>query len=192
MGFTKALETTPESDLPANQTEDDVLTGSDDATKKKMAAVKRNDTAMANLTLAFTTDELIGLILPSQTAEWPEGLASEFVKESIKKHKPDDIMSLVDEKVALNKIRMSSNEEPKQLFKRIKAVEVRYNAKTKKLSEANKIAVVLSQAPAICKSVITAEQRLKCGLGIDSTMQDLREVMNEHYRLINGEDNDNM
>ena len=33
VGFTKALETTPESGLPANQTEADALTCSDDATK---------------------------------------------------------------------------------------------------------------------------------------------------------------
>jgi len=190
-GFIKALETTPENDLPGNQIEADALTGNDDDTKKKLAAVKRNDAAMANLTLAFTSDELIALILTSQTSDWPEGLASEVVKELIKKYKPDDIMSLVDEKVALNKIRMSSNEEPKQLFERIKAVEVQYNTKTKKISEPDKIAVVLSQAPSMYKSVITAEQRLKRGLGIDVTMQDLREVMDEHYRLISGENEDN-
>ena len=79
---------------------------------------------MVNLTLTFTSDELIRLILISQTADWPKGLVSEVIKELIKKYKPDNIMSLVDEKVALNKIRMSSYEEPKQLFERIKAVEV--------------------------------------------------------------------
>ena len=66
---------------------------------------------MANLTLAFTTDDIISMMLTSQTSEWPEGLACNVVKELMRKHKPDDVMSLVDEKVDLNKIRMTSNDE---------------------------------------------------------------------------------
>jgi len=159
--FTKALGTEPEPDLPASQAEAEALTGSSEETKKKLAAVDRNDDAMANLTLAFTTDELISMILASQTAEWPEGLACNVIKELIKKYKPDDVMSLVDEKVALNKIRMSSSDEPSVLFDQITAVEVRYNTKTKKISEAEKIAVVLSQAPKMYQSVLTSEQRIK-------------------------------
>ena len=82
----------------------------------------------------------------SQNDDWPEGLASKVVKQLEERYKPEDIMSLVDEKIALNKIRMGQNEDPKKLFEKIKAVETRFNTKTKKISEAKKIAVVLSQA----------------------------------------------
>ena len=188
--FTKALGTTPEPDLPTSQAEADALTGNSTETKNKLAAVDRNDDAMANLTLAFTTNEMISMILTAQTAEWPEGLACNVVAEMMKKFKPDDVMSLVDEKVALNKIRMSSTDEPKLLFDQIKAVEVQYNTKTKKIAEADKIAVVLSQAPKIYQSVITSEQRMKRALNIDVTLSDLKEVMEQHYRLLSSEDHE--
>ena len=63
----------------------------------------------------------------------------------MKKYKPDIIISLVDKKVALNKMCMNSNEDPKKLFERIKAVKVRCNTKIKKISKADKITIVLSQ-----------------------------------------------
>jgi len=145
-GFIKAIGNTPEPDLPTNQEEVDLLVGNDNATKVKLAAIHRNDMAIASLTLAFTSDELINMIMLSQNDDWPEGLASKVVKQLEERYKPEDIMSLVDEKISLNKIRMGQNEDPKKLFEKIKAVETRFNTKTKKISEAKKIAVVLSQA----------------------------------------------
>ena len=93
-------------------------------------------------------------------------------------------MSLIDEKVALAKIRMNNADEPKVLFNQIKVVEVRCDTKTKNISELDKMAVVLSQAPASYMSVITAETRMRRGLGIDIAMQDLQEVIDEHHRLL--------
>lgn len=156
-GFSAAISTDPEVDLPANQAEVNSLTGSDEDTKRKLAAVSRNDTAMANLTLAFTSDELLRMILSAQTSEWPDGRACDVIKDLTKKYKPEDIMSLVDEKVELAKIRMSSDEEPKKLFDRIIAVETRFNTKTRQIAEAEKIAVVLSQAPKQYQGVLTSE-----------------------------------
>ena len=98
--FTKVLGTEPETDLPANRIQADELVGSGEETKKKHAAVTRNDASMANLSLVFTTDELIGMTLTSQTIEWHEGLSFSVAKELIKKYKPDDVMILADEKVA--------------------------------------------------------------------------------------------
>ena len=122
-GFIKALEEIPDPDLLSNQAEVEALTGTDDDTKSKRAAVKRNDLAIASLILVFSTDELVAMILQAQLADWLEGLASEVVKQLKEKYKPEHIMSLVNEKVELNKIRMSPSENPKLLFDRIKSVE---------------------------------------------------------------------
>ena len=43
-------------------------------------------------------------------------------------------MTLVDERIELNKIKMKKREDPKKLFERIKAVETRFNAKMRKIS----------------------------------------------------------
>ena len=90
--------------------------------------------------------------MQSQTSEWPDGLASNVVKLLLEKCKPDGIMSLVDDKMALNKIRMGENENPTTLFDRVKAVETRFNSKTNKIKEEELIAVVLSQAPKACRA----------------------------------------
>ena len=92
---------------------------------------------------------------------------------------------MVDEKIELNKIHMSPSENPKCLFDKIKSVETRFNTKMYKTKEEEKIAVVLSQAPLQCKSTLTNEQRIKKSLGFDVTMKDLREAMNQHFRLLN-------
>ena len=152
--------------------------GNDNATKVKLAAVHQNNMAIASLTLAFTSDELINMIMLSQNDDWPEGLASKVVKQLEERYKPEDIMSLVDEKIALNKIRMGQNEDPKKLFEKIKAVETRFNTKTKKISEAEKIAVVLSQAPLKYQAILTSEQQLHKSLGTEVKLSHLQEVMN--------------
>ena len=79
-GFIKALEEIPDPDLLSNQAEVEALTGMNNAIRSKRAAVKRNDSAIVSLILVFSTDELIAMILQAQSADQPEGLASEVVK----------------------------------------------------------------------------------------------------------------
>ena len=66
-------------------------------------------------------------------------------------------MSLVGENIALNKIRMGQNEDLVKLFDRIRAVETRFNTKSKKIKEDELIAVVLSQVPNACQAVLMSE-----------------------------------
>jgi len=58
-----------EPDLSTSQVDSEILVGTNAETKRKLAAVKRNDTVMANLTLVFATNELLNAILSIQTAE---------------------------------------------------------------------------------------------------------------------------
>ena len=90
----------------------------------KKAAADRNYLVIASLTLAFETDELTSIMLTAHSDECSEGLASEVIKKLKEKCKPDDIMSLVDEKMELKKVRMSPSENPKCLFDKIKFVEI--------------------------------------------------------------------
>ena len=50
-GFTKAIGTSPETDMQNDQNEVDGLAGTSTSDKKKIAAVRRNDDAMAIITL---------------------------------------------------------------------------------------------------------------------------------------------
>ena len=98
-------------------------------------------------------------------------------KGTAQKYKPDGIMSLVDEKIALNQIRMDSNEDTIKIFDRIKEVEHKFNTKIKK---EELIAIVLIQSPKEHRDALSSEQRMKKGLVIDATLKDLKEVMKEY------------
>ena len=124
--FLKAIGENPEPDLPNNQNEADNLTGNNNETKKKKAAVDCNNLAIASLTLAFETEDMIAIILSFQSVDQPEELASDVIKKLKDKFKFEDIMSLVDEKVELNKIKIKSIDDPKVLFDQITAVETRF------------------------------------------------------------------
>jgi hypothetical protein len=63
----------PDADMPLSEAE--LLDESIDADKKKIAAKKRNAVAMANLSMAFTSEGTMGLVYKAMTAEWPNGLA---------------------------------------------------------------------------------------------------------------------
>ena len=115
-GFSKAIETNPETDMPNSQSDVDGLAGDTAENKKKLAAVGRNDAAMASSTLALTTDELTSVVMSVQSDECPDVLACEVAKQSLETCEPEGIMSLVDENIALSKIRMGQNEDPAKTF----------------------------------------------------------------------------
>ena len=66
--------------MPESQESEEALDETNTDDKKKLKAVKRNNSAMANLTLAFSTNELINKIISAQNEECPEGLACIVVK----------------------------------------------------------------------------------------------------------------
>ena len=66
-------------------------------------------------------------------------------------------MSLVNEKVTLNKIYMGQNENHSKLFDRIKVVETYYNTKTKRIKEKESLVVIPSQALKKYQAVLTFE-----------------------------------
>ena len=131
-GFSTAIGIDPETDAPSSQNDVDGLAGDTTENKKKLVTVGRNDEAMASLTLAFTTDEITSIMMNAQSNEWPDGLVCEVVNQLLETRKPEGIMSLVDEKIALHKIKMGQNEDPVKLFDRIRAVETRFNTKSKR------------------------------------------------------------
>eukprot|EP00567_Pseudictyota_dubia_P000197 CAMPEP_0197464978 /NCGR_PEP_ID=MMETSP1175-20131217/64306_1 /TAXON_ID=1003142 /ORGANISM="Triceratium dubium, Strain CCMP147" /LENGTH=131 /DNA_ID=CAMNT_0043000981 /DNA_START=172 /DNA_END=567 /DNA_ORIENTATION=+ len=92
-GFSPALADGGETDLPNN--ESDVISESTSDGKKAAAAKKRNAIAMANLTLAFTTESAMNWVYKAMTSAWPTGLAHRVIKAMNDKFKPTDTMSRV-------------------------------------------------------------------------------------------------
>jgi hypothetical protein len=117
--FTQALKTGGETTMP---TSDDVTV--DATTHPQVAkAKKRNAIAMANLTMAFTSEMTMGLVHKAQTEEWPGGLAYLVVAALKAKYMPDDVITKVELRKMLAKVKMKKDNEPSILFKQLSAIE---------------------------------------------------------------------
>ena len=84
----------PEMDMPL--TEAEVLDEMKDENKKKIAAKNCNSVAMANLTMAFTSETTMGLVYKARTKDWPSGLAYLVIKGLFMKYRPIDMVTLVE------------------------------------------------------------------------------------------------
>jgi hypothetical protein len=190
--FVKAINRdAPDVEMPLNEAE--VLDESDITHKKEIAAKRRNAVAMANFSMAFTSEGTMGLILKAMTAERPSRLAALVIKGLFKKYQPQDTVTRVelsassnfffDLRQMLNKIEMKNNANPAVLFEQIASVENRYHTRTSKIPQEDLIALVLDKSTMDNKTVLTAEQRAK---GTSLKLDDLEEVMNQHWWQISG------
>ena len=182
--FAAALKESDDVDLPASDA--DVLDLTKDEGKRQDAARKRNNVAMANFTMAFTSEALMGLVFKAQSAEWPGGKASRVVKALMTKYMPKDRISRVELRQMLASVAMKDNDNPATLFEQISAIENKYNTATSKIEEEELIAVVMTAAPKAYVSVITTEQRIQ---GTRLKLEDLESAMSQQYRQTVGASN---
>ena len=77
-GFLAALQPGGEMDMPL--TERTIIDEMTKDGKKQAHAKKRNETAVANLTMLFTTDGTMAIIHKSKPRSWPNGLAHEITR----------------------------------------------------------------------------------------------------------------
>ena len=88
--FLQATKRMPDPDLPASKGA--AIDATTEDGKKQIAAKKANKVCMANLTMAFTSEKLLGLIYKSVTADWLEGLAHQVINTLFKKYMPQDLI----------------------------------------------------------------------------------------------------
>jgi hypothetical protein len=93
-GFLDALEEGSEKSTP--RTSKDVL--DEDTTKGKLviAGKKRNQTAMSNLRMAFTSEGSMSLIYKAKVNNWPMGLAHKDISKICQEYNPEDTMARVE------------------------------------------------------------------------------------------------
>jgi hypothetical protein len=78
--FLAALKAGRESSMPSSDSV--VINLTTGAGKMISAAKERNSLAMANLKMAFETENLFGLIYKTMSTDWPAGLAHEVVVQN--------------------------------------------------------------------------------------------------------------
>ena len=122
--FMQAIGESPEADLPiSNAASIDKTT---DEGKRQAGCKNRNNVAMANLTMAFGTQQLLGLIYKAQTTAWPGGLAHLVVQGLKKKYQPVDMVSMVEMRQAMNGVSMKKDDDPSTLFEQISGIDNRF------------------------------------------------------------------
>ena len=118
--------------------------------------------AMANLTMAFMTEATMGLVYKAMSNDWTGGLAHEVMAALLKKkYKLEDMISRVELRQKMSKVRMKKNDDPATLFEQLSAIENQYNTATQQIDDEDMIATVISVAPTKYKLIVLAEQRLK-------------------------------
>jgi hypothetical protein len=146
-------------------------------------AKKRNAIAMANLTVAFTSEMAMGLVYKAQTEEWPGGLAYLVVAALKAKYMPDDVITKVELRQMLGKVKMKKDDEPSILFEQLSTIENRFNKPGEQIPDDDLIVAVLTAAPKEYVSILTAEQRSK---GTALRLTDLESAMTQHWRQTTG------
>jgi hypothetical protein len=132
-----------------------------DADKKKIVAKRRNAVAMANLSMAFTSEGTKGLVYKAINAKWPNGLVHLMIRGLFKKYQPQDTVTLVELRWMLNKISMKKDANTATMFEQIASVKNRYNTVTRKIQEEGLIAIILDKSTMHYKAVLMAEHRAK-------------------------------
>jgi hypothetical protein len=179
--FAQALKIGGETDLPAS--DGTTIDQTTEPGKKQAAAKKRNEIALANFTMAFTSEGTISLVYKASTADWPDGLAHLVVVAMLNRYMPQDTVTRVELRQMLNKVSMKQNDDPRVIFEQISTIENRYTTGTQRIEKEDLIAVVLDAANKDYQAVLTCEQRVK---GVSVTLLDLETAMNQHYRQIKG------
>jgi hypothetical protein len=177
IGFADALEAGGEAVMPASYITP--LDGTKEDGILALAAKKRNQVAMANLTMAFQSEGSMSLIYESKTSAWPMGLAHKVISEMKQEYHPEDTMTRVELRHKLASIKMKKKTNPKTIFEQISAIKNRYNTSTRKIDNDDLIAVILDAAPYEYQAVLTAVQMM---YGNQLTVLHLKTAMNSHWR----------
>jgi len=178
-GFAASVGRTPDPNLPGS--EDEVIDESTDEGKLMAKARKKNAIAMANLTMAFTSESLLGMVYKAKDSGYPSGCAWKVVDALHRKYIPQDLVSKVELRQALSAVSMKRDEDPAKLFEALSAIENKYNTASFTISNEELIATVLEKAPKEYSTVLTCEQRAK---GTSLVMADLLEAMNQLWRTM--------
>jgi Reverse transcriptase (RNA-dependent DNA polymerase)/Zinc knuckle len=176
--FIGAIQQMGDANLPVEETVFDT-----DAAKKKKEeqALKENAYAFAYLTIAITSEKLLGVIEAAKTTTFPNGLAFMVMNALKKKYMPQDTITKVELRQELMRIKMSVKEDPATLFEQLAKVKAR--CASAKLDSEEMIAVIIEKAPQEYQQVLTIEQRIK---GAALTVDDLESAMTQHFRCVYG------
>ncbi len=148
LGLDDALNPDFEEELPTK--EKDTFNLTSDKGKNWANAVKKNNKAMMQFALSFTT-------AGRTNKDWPSGKAHEVMTQLVKEYKPDDTMAKMEMAKALSKLTLGKKKDPNNLLDAMSAIECRYKID---LTESKKKAQVFQIRGAQYSSIISTTQMI--------------------------------
>ena len=127
-----------------------------------------------------TLMQVVDAAIAKYATSFPDGLAFVVMDMLDEKFIPSDVMTKVEQRAELNKIKkMGKNEDPDDLFEKLAKVTTRFE-KSAPVSEEDKLAVILEKSHTEYSSVLSTTLKAK---GTACTSEDLHEAMRELYRI---------
>ena len=102
------------------------ITGTDDEKKEAKKSIAVNSSAVACLTVAFTTSQLIEYCTESQTDKYPGGIAKEIVKKLLNRYRPNDVVAGVEAELELANLRFKTGRHPDEYFTKLSVLRSQY------------------------------------------------------------------
>jgi hypothetical protein len=96
--------------------------------------------------MAFTSEMTMGLVCKAQTEEWPGRRTGAYlVVAALKaKYMTDDVITKIELRQMLGKVKMKKDDEPSILFKQLSAIENQCNKPGEQIPDDELIAAVLT------------------------------------------------
>ena len=163
---------------------DTVLDESNVGDKRMKLARDQNGLAVALYTTSFTNNQLVNMIYESCTEEYPGGRAW-VINEALKrKYAPTDMMTIVERKNDLSRIKMSPRDHPSTLFEALCGIKNKYKDSTAAaMTDQEMQAYVIEKAPACYLQSIT---NARVQSGDACTCDDLEKAMEMYWRTSQG------
>ena len=154
-GWTRALNQSFKSELPASEITSLVETDEED--KKKMMARTINAKVVNMIVLGQKSVAMINMIETTKNADWPSGLACDIWEEFRGRFAPDDDIAEMDMEDELAKVRISAKEDPWKVIDKIAAIQTKYS---KIIDEKRKLAIIIRAGKQHYAQVMTATSQL--------------------------------
>jgi hypothetical protein len=143
--FSEALQPKPEDDLPSLQKALNRLDVNDKTNLAALQAAARNDCALLNMVVAFTTAKAMTHFYKAADNEWPNGLAANVVESLFKKYRPKDTIAGVEYEKDLKWFNLKKGQDPTDLFDHFVEINMQYGINVP--DEQKLIAIALEKLP---------------------------------------------
>jgi hypothetical protein len=124
--WSEVLQPKPEDDLPLSQKALNRLDVNNKTNLAALQAAARNDRALSNMVVAFTTAKSMTHFYKAANNDWLDGLAANLVESLFKRYCPKDTIAGVEYEKDLKQFNLKKGQDPTALFDHFVEISTQY------------------------------------------------------------------